>query len=338
MLNQLTTFEYQSSHQKGGWLDFALAASSIIPVDDLLAGIGAGVARVVRAGDVVGGATGVLDLTSGLRALRALGEGGESGGLLSDAAESCSVNSFTADTPVLLANGREEPIGKIEVGDKVLATDPKTGTTEARPVTKIIVHSGEHTMVDVTLTDGTMLTATDHHPFWDATTDQFAYAVDLHVGDRVREDNGQLIAIARVYPFDENVTAYNLTVDGIHTYYAGTTPVLVHNSCAPDLDALSGSGESPIGKQGMTKAGASLAQHGLDLGFSEADLAGGPANLNALGQDPLNDILTDPGSTFSSPTTENFAGGMRVISPTGAGATFDANGVFRYFGLYAVNP
>ncbi|TNC21148.1 hypothetical protein FG385_28800 [Amycolatopsis alkalitolerans] len=27
------------------------------------------------------------------------------------------------------------------------------------------------------------------------------------------------------------LTAYNLQIDGIHTYYAGTTPILVHNSC-----------------------------------------------------------------------------------------------------------
>ena len=82
---------------------------------------------------------------------------------LADAARSCSVNSFTANTPVLLANGTEEPISKVRIGDKVLATDPETGKTEARWVTKLIVHSGEHTMVEVTMADGSKLTATDRH-------------------------------------------------------------------------------------------------------------------------------------------------------------------------------
>lgn len=31
-----------------------------------------------------------------------------------------------------------------------------------------------------------------------------------------------------------DLTVYNLTIDGIHTYYAGTTPTLVHNSCGPN--------------------------------------------------------------------------------------------------------
>lgn len=162
----------------------------------------------------------------------------ETGGAtaLKDAAQSCSVNSFTAATPILLASGVEVPISKIHVGDKVLATDPQTGQTEARPVTNVIVHGGEHTMVDVTLADGTGLTATNHHPFWDATTHRFTYAIDLRVGGQVREANGTLLTITAVRTYDQDVTAYNLTVDGIHTYYAGTTPVLVHNSCGPFPD------------------------------------------------------------------------------------------------------
>ncbi|MCW2899680.1 MAG: Pretoxin domain, partial [Streptosporangiaceae bacterium] len=39
-------------------------------------------------------------------------------------------------------------------------------------------------------------------------------------------------------------TTYDLTINGLHTYYveAGTTPVLVHNSgpCGPDLSINAG--------------------------------------------------------------------------------------------------
>jgi len=73
-----------------------------------------------------------------------------------DAAESCR-NSFTADTPVTMADGTEKPIADVKVGDKVLATDPETGRTEARPVTALIRHTGRHTMVDITLADGSVL-------------------------------------------------------------------------------------------------------------------------------------------------------------------------------------
>jgi Pretoxin HINT domain len=106
-------------------------------------------------------------------------------------------------------------------------------------------------MVDVTLADNSKLTATDRHPFWDATTASFTYAIDLHPGDQLREANGGLITITNLVVFDEDVTAYNLTVNGIHTYYAGTTPVLVHNSCGPiSMDEAVEQGAAHVGGTG----------------------------------------------------------------------------------------
>ena len=227
-------------------------------------------------------------------------------GLANDAAQGCSANSFTAATPVLLANGTEIPISRVAVGDTVLATDPQTGQTAPRPVTKTIVHTGEHTMVDVTLADGSKLTATDHHPFWDVTTGKFTFAIDLRPSDRVEGPKGELLAVTTVKAFDEFVTAYNLTVGGIHTYYAGTTPVLVHNSCA-DLDRLSQSGETRD-RNGFTQAGRAFQKHFFRPGstFASPTAAGflgdtqAPAVLNPLGQSALDDILTDPRTAIQS--------------------------------------
>lgn len=147
-----------------------------------------------------------------------------------DLAESC-LNSFTGDTPVTMADGSKRAIKVVQVGDKVLATDPQTGRTEARRVSALIRHSGKHLMVDLTLSDGSTISTTDHHPFWDATTRTFTDAIDLHLGDQVLSDNGQTLTINAEHVYDRTLTAYNLQIDGIHTYYAGTTPVLVHNSC-----------------------------------------------------------------------------------------------------------
>jgi hypothetical protein len=36
-----------------------------------------------------------------------------------------------------------------------------------------------------------------------------------------------------VRSFDRDLTAYNLTIHGIHTYHAGITSVLVHNCAVP---------------------------------------------------------------------------------------------------------
>lgn len=52
---------------------------------------------------------------------------------------SCSLpNSFTGDTPVLMADGTRKPIKDVEVGDTILATDPETGDTGPRKVTALI--------------------------------------------------------------------------------------------------------------------------------------------------------------------------------------------------------
>ena len=41
---------------------------------------------------------------------------------------------FTADTPVVMADGSTRPIARVEVGDRVLAHNPHTGADEAREV------------------------------------------------------------------------------------------------------------------------------------------------------------------------------------------------------------
>jgi hypothetical protein len=149
-------------------------------------------------------------------------------------ARACSVNSFTGTTPVLMASGKQKPIKQVKIGDKVKATDPGTGETENRTVSKLIVHDGKHTMVDIRLADGTKITATDRHPFWDASARRFAYAIDLRAGERVSTADGKALPILATRIYSADVTAYNLTVEGIHTYYAGVTPVLVHNSCGSE--------------------------------------------------------------------------------------------------------
>ena len=107
-----------------------------------------------------------------------------------DAATSCSLNSFTGSTRVLLADGKTIPIDRVSVGDKVLATDPIADVSASRPVTGLIVHSGPRTMTAVTLAGGATIVATDHHLFWDATAGAFidkVAAVDTKTGKNQAE-------------------------------------------------------------------------------------------------------------------------------------------------------
>jgi len=183
-------------------------------------------------GDAVASAVGsglVEDVGAG--ALRGLGDN------TIDQALTC-VNSFTADTPVTLADGRQEAISAVKVGTKVLATDPQTGQTAAEPVAALIHHSGLHAMVLITLSNGDELKATAGHLIWDATARTFTKASQLHRGDRLESTSGQALAIRSLTGYRADLTAYNLEIAGIHTYYAGASPVLVHNSCEADLEGL----------------------------------------------------------------------------------------------------
>ncbi|MEU2955737.1 polymorphic toxin-type HINT domain-containing protein [Streptomyces xanthochromogenes] len=156
-------------------------------------------------------------------------------------------NSFTPDTPVLMADGTTEPIKDVRIGQRVLATEPETGETGARAVTHVIVGDGQKNLVQITVdTDGPAgnatgtLTATDGHPFWVDSRHSWLDAKDLKTGDRLRTSTGELREIVNTRAWTENHKVYNLSVDGLHTYYvlAGAVPVLVHNSgfCSKDID------------------------------------------------------------------------------------------------------
>jgi hypothetical protein len=147
-------------------------------------------------------------------------------------------NSFTGDTPVLMADGTRKPIKDVQVGDTVIASDPETGGTGPRKVTALIQGSGDKRLVDITLdTDGLTgsstgkITATDGHPFWVPTLHRWVEAGDLKAGQWLQTSAGTWVQVASVGHRTQSVSVYNLTVDDLHTYHvlAGATPILVHN-------------------------------------------------------------------------------------------------------------
>lgn len=142
---------------------------------------------------------------------------------------SCSANSFLPTTPVLMADGTTKGIGSIIVGDSVLATDPVTGVTGARRVEHLIVGQGVKSMVRVTV-DGEVIHATDGHPFWVESRDAWIDAGDLQVGDVLLTEEGTKTEVEAVRAYRMVGRVFNLTVAGLHTYYAGAEPVLVHNA------------------------------------------------------------------------------------------------------------
>ncbi|GIH03514.1 hypothetical protein Rhe02_15810 [Rhizocola hellebori] len=153
-------------------------------------------------------------------------------------------HSFDPATPVLMADGSAKAIGDIEIGEKVVATDPVTGETSAQPVTSLHVNL-EEDLTNVTVGEGegdrstrgpTTLETTDHHPFWDASTQAWVDAAELIPGrSKVVGTDGETLSVVAVESLDGAELMRDLTVANVHTYYvvAGDSLVLVHNCTNP---------------------------------------------------------------------------------------------------------
>ncbi|MGA4987204.1 RHS repeat-associated core domain-containing protein [Nonomuraea bangladeshensis] len=152
-------------------------------------------------------------------------------------------NSFVPGTMVVMADGTEKPIEDVEVGDKVQATDPVSGRTEAKPVTALIAGEGAKNLVRITVdTDGSqgnasgVVTATSEHPFWSPADGAWVYAAQLHAGTWLQTGDGTWVQVSAVEKWTAAQHVHNLSVDGIPTYYVGVgrASVLVHNTPCPD--------------------------------------------------------------------------------------------------------
>ncbi|WP_182920370.1 DNRLRE domain-containing protein [Nocardioides cavernaquae] len=211
-----STVKFVSKHK----VDIALTAVSFIP---------AGAA-----------ARGAYMAYKGVRAVQAARK---TSTLAKAAKSACSFNSFDHDTPVLMADGTLKPISEVELGDSVWAADPATGEEGPRVVVDLIRHAGIHTMVAIRLADGTMIDATDGHPFWvegrappgeAGVSGAWVNAIDLAIGDWLLDADGQAVQIEGLAVSINDLTAYNLTVADLHTYHVGTDSILVHNhKCEP---------------------------------------------------------------------------------------------------------
>ncbi|MEU0443789.1 RHS repeat-associated core domain-containing protein [Streptomyces sp. NPDC006186] len=167
------------------------------------------------------------------------GLGAALGGRASSRVAGCAApNSFTGDTPVLMADGTSKPIKDVAVGETATATDPETGESGPHKVTTLIKGTGDKQLVDISLGTGgsdrsrsSTITATDGHPFWVPALHQWVEAGDLTAGQWLQTSAGTWIQITAIRHRTQPMSVYNLTVDELHTYYvlAAGTAVLVHN-------------------------------------------------------------------------------------------------------------
>jgi hypothetical protein len=209
------------------------------------------------AGGVSGGASDAVTqfASTGKVDLRSVAMSSAIGAASAGRGKKSGCHSFAPETKVLMADGKTKAISDLRVGDRVVATDPTTGKTEARTVTRQHINRDRDlTNLAIRTVDGktTTVRTTQNHPFWNDKAKQFVAAAALlgAVLFGAQATTAESATAATTSPVVESVQnytgdriMYDLTVDEIHTYYVivGTTPVLVHNNNA-EWCPLSGDG------------------------------------------------------------------------------------------------
>ncbi|MFI0540255.1 polymorphic toxin type 27 domain-containing protein [Streptomyces sp. WSLK1-3] len=140
---------------------------------------------------------------------------------------------FPAGTKVDTADGPRN-IEDIRVGDRVWSMDQRTGKRSLKPVLELFHRTVDH-LVRVETKNGTV-ESTDSHPYW-VQERGWTEARDLRPGDRLRTLDGGSDAVTGTSLVEGSVGVFNFEVADNHTYYvyAGSTPVLVHNTCLDEL-------------------------------------------------------------------------------------------------------
>ncbi|WP_370372383.1 DddA-like double-stranded DNA deaminase toxin [Catenulispora sp. GP43] len=162
-------------------------------------------------------------------------------------------NSFVGATKVLMGDGTSKPISQVKVGDKVASAVPGGSGTQVHTVTELHITDTDRDFTTLTIKSGKSvgkLTGTSHHIFYDLTAKAWVPAGDLKPGDVLQTPDGTAVVLA-VSNFTQSVRTYNLTIDGLHTYFveAGDIPTLVHN-CNDDGPIEYGGGDDAGGGGG----------------------------------------------------------------------------------------
>jgi hypothetical protein len=113
----------------------------------------------------------------------------------------CGGESFTAGTKVLLATGAAILIGQLKPGDKVLATNTKTGKTQAESVAAVLLHhdTDRYDLKIKTAHGSAVIQTTSRHLFWDQTTRRWTEATALRHGSHLSTASGMSATVLGGY-------------------------------------------------------------------------------------------------------------------------------------------
>jgi len=149
--------------------------------------------------------------------------------------------SFTPATQVSTDHGKED-IGKLHIGDKVLAYNPKTHQMELEPILHVWKHT-DHDLIDVTIATtakgqhGEPATKTSEvihtnqkHPFF-TIEHGFLPVGQIKLGMHLLRADGRVGVVTGWKVVPGTRVMYNLEVAQDHTFTVGAGQWVVHNDC-----------------------------------------------------------------------------------------------------------
>jgi hypothetical protein len=221
---------------KGSLSGCAWAATWFVPPSKVVDAL-----RLLAAfNDALRSGVGIADAVDAIRAAKTLdpqvlAEIQGDADVVEAAFEACDLNSFPGSTRVLLADGSYRAIGSVRIGDRLLATDPATGASQAEPVTAAFTHETRQ-LVDVVLDGGGQLTTTEGHRIF-VVKRGWTLASELRLGDLTQAADGSTHAIiglsvrAGLAPR----TVFDVTVANLHTFYVRTVGTHPPGPAGPQL-------------------------------------------------------------------------------------------------------
>ncbi|WP_194920860.1 RHS repeat-associated core domain-containing protein [Catenulispora rubra] len=163
-------------------------------------------------------------------------------------------HSFAGGTRVLMADGNSEPIEDVKVGDTIENAAPGGALERHRvdAVHKTLTDKSFTALTISTAHGDETITSTQNHPYYDVTQGAFVNAAELRISDRLETGGNSDAAVAGIRDFSSSLVTYDLTIDGLHTYYvvAGDTPVLVHNDTCKKLPSTVNAKYAVLGRRG----------------------------------------------------------------------------------------
>jgi hypothetical protein len=256
-----------------------------------------------------------------------------------EAGPSCGGASFTAGTRVLLAGGGAKAISRLRAGQKVLATNTKTGKTSAGTVAAVLVHhdANRYDLTVRTARGTAVIGTTSNHLFWDQGARRWVKAGALKYGTRLRAPSGGTVTAAGGGdPAARSGWMWDLTIPGDHDFYiqaTRSTAILVHNCGTDALDPwqamarvdehvmpLHGPHSEATGSNfvaGTTREDvANMVDRGLAR--SASDATGNHAHLVDLGLGDIGTVTNDAGVTKSTSWVKIWMndGNLGTIHPT----------------------